>query len=288
MTEAGIAAGGSATAEYLQLWAEQVAQVMGQVAGAATPCTALADEPVGMAAGGDKDLWALVTSSGALRGEMRVRVPPAAVLQLAQTFMSEPVNAEAELTADHKDALVELLRQLAGLVSTAAKKRWGETQLHVETAAAAPSWPPAETFWLQIGEAGPGTLVLEMGLSAALAAELRAEKAEAAKTEAPPAPPPAPPADAGPPPVAAASTMDLLKDVQLAVTMRFGARRLLLREVLELGPGTVIELNRKVQEPVDLLLDGRLIARGEVVVIDGNYGLRVTDTSPLSPPAGHR
>jgi flagellar motor switch protein FliN/FliY len=78
----------------------------------------------------------------------------------------------------------------------------------------------------------------------------------------------------------------LLMDVQLAVTMRFGARRLLLREVLELSPGAVVELDRKVQEPVELLLDGRLIARGEVVVIDGNYGLRVTDTSPLGLAVG--
>ena len=76
----------------------------------------------------------------------------------------------------------------------------------------------------------------------------------------------------------------MLRDVQLAMTMRFGARRMLLREVLDLSPGIVIELDRKVQEPVDLLLDGKLVARGEVVVIDGNYGLRVTDVSPLDPP----
>jgi flagellar motor switch protein FliN len=54
-------------------------------------------------------------------------------------------------------------------------------------------------------------------------------------------------------------------------------------EVLDLSPGAVVELDRTIQEPVDLLLDGRLVARGEVVVIDGNYGLRVTDVSPLAP-----
>jgi len=287
MAEADAGAGSLQSAAYVQIWAEQTAQVIGQVAGAPTPCTAVAEAPAEAAPAGEQDLWALVTSSGALRGEMWLSVPRTAVLRLAQTFMGEPANAEAELTADHKDALIELLRQVAGLVTTAAKKRWGEIQLHVEMAAAAPSWPPAETFWLQIGEAGPARLLVEMGLSAALTAELRAEKAEpaaaeAAKAQAPAPPPSPPPADAD------AGAMDRLKDVQLAVTMRFGARRLLLREVLELGPGTVIELDRKVQEPVDLLLDGRLIARGEVVVIDGNYGLRVTDTSPLSLPPAQR
>ena len=123
-------------------------------------------------------------------------------------------------------------------------------------------------------------------MSAALVAELKAEKAETA-VEAmdssiivPPSfASPATLSDSGP----SAGTLDLLMDVQLAMTMRFGARRLLLREVLDLSPGAVVELDRKVQEPVELLLDGKLVARGEVVVIDGNYGLRVTDVSPLDP-----
>jgi flagellar motor switch protein FliN len=275
--------------EFLELWAAQAAQVIGQIAGAATPCSIQPEAPAEAAPMGEGDLWALVASSGALRGEMRWRVPPAVALRLAQTFMGEPENAEAGLTADHKDALIELLRQVAGLVATAAKKRWGEIQLHVEMAVAAPSWPAAETFWLEIGEA-PG-MTLEAGLSAALVAELRAEKTEERKEGkkesqndiAPPEASAAPSALSGEAP---AGVLDMLLDVQLAVTMRFGARRLRLREVLELTPGAVVELDRKVQEPVELLLDGRLIARGEVVVIDGNYGLRVTDTSPLSPPAG--
>jgi len=72
-------------------------------------------------------------------------------------------------------------------------------------------------------------------------------------------------------------------DVELNVTLRFGKRQLTLREVLELTSGSVVELDRQVEEPVELLLDGVLIARGEAVVIDGNYGLRVTEVSqPLS------
>lgn len=72
-------------------------------------------------------------------------------------------------------------------------------------------------------------------------------------------------------------------DVQLALTLRFGSRRLLLREVLDLNPGAVVELDRKIEDPVDLLLDGHLVARGEVVVLNGNYGVRVTAVAPASP-----
>jgi flagellar motor switch protein FliN/FliY len=77
--------------------------------------------------------------------------------------------------------------------------------------------------------------------------------------------------------------LDLVLDVELNVTLRFGKRQLTLREVLELTSGSVVELDRQVEEPVELLLDGILIARGEAVVIDGNYGLRVTEVSqPIS------
>lgn len=52
---------------------------------------------------------------------------------------------------------------------------------------------------------------------------------------------------------------------------------MLLKDILDLWAGSVVELDQQVQEPVDLLLDGKLIARGDVVVVDGNYGLRITE-----------
>jgi flagellar motor switch protein FliN/FliY len=75
--------------------------------------------------------------------------------------------------------------------------------------------------------------------------------------------------------------LELLLDVELQATIRFGEKEMLLRDVLGLMPGAVIELNQMVNEPASLLVAGRLIARGEVVVVDGNFGLRVTEvTSP--------
>jgi flagellar motor switch protein FliN/FliY len=73
------------------------------------------------------------------------------------------------------------------------------------------------------------------------------------------------------------SPLDLLLDVQLEATIRFGERQLLLRDILSAGPGSLIELDRELQEPADLLVAGRLIARGEVVVVNGHFGLRVTE-----------
>ena len=76
--------------------------------------------------------------------------------------------------------------------------------------------------------------------------------------------------------------MSMFMDVELGVTLRFGGRRMLLRDILELNSGSVVELDRQVQDPADLLLDGRIIARGEVVVVDGNYGLRVLELVPAT------
>ncbi|MGA2570215.1 MAG: FliM/FliN family flagellar motor switch protein [Terracidiphilus sp.] len=70
--------------------------------------------------------------------------------------------------------------------------------------------------------------------------------------------------------------LKLVMDVELNVSLRFGQRQLPLREVLELANGSIVELDRMVDEPVELYLDGKLIALGEAVVVDGNYGLRVT------------
>jgi flagellar motor switch protein FliN len=73
------------------------------------------------------------------------------------------------------------------------------------------------------------------------------------------------------------SHLDLLLDVQLEVTICFGERQLLLRDILSMGPGSLIELDRHLEEPADLLVAGRLIARGEVVVVNGHFGLRITE-----------
>lgn len=76
--------------------------------------------------------------------------------------------------------------------------------------------------------------------------------------------------------------LNLVLDVELSMSLRFGQRQLPLREVLELASGSVVELDRQVDDPVELLLDGRVIARGEAVIVDGNYGLRVTEiTEPI-------
>ena len=71
----------------------------------------------------------------------------------------------------------------------------------------------------------------------------------------------------------------LLYDIELEATLQFGSREMPLREILELGPGDVVELDRHVSEPVDLVVGDRIVARGEVVVASGNFALRITEVA---------
>lgn len=76
--------------------------------------------------------------------------------------------------------------------------------------------------------------------------------------------------------------MELIQDVPLQVTVRLGKTRMKIREILKLGEGSIVELDKLAGEPVDLLINGKLVAKGEVVVIDENFGFRVKDIiSPM-------
>ena len=74
-----------------------------------------------------------------------------------------------------------------------------------------------------------------------------------------------------------AGNIDLLMDVNLKVSVQLGRAMMSIREILELGPGFVIELDKLAGEPVDILVNDKPIARGEVVVVDENFGVRVVD-----------
>lgn len=86
-----------------------------------------------------------------------------------------------------------------------------------------------------------------------------------------------------------APNMNLLMDVQMTLTVELGRTKMYIKEILGLGEGSIIELDKLAGEPVDLLINGRLIAKGEVVVIDENFGVRVTDiVSPVDRIKGHK
>jgi len=278
----------------LQSWCEAwktcfqnvLSQVSGDVSGKDSATFEISPQPLPAA---DSDVWYTVVAGGAVHGEMTLRLPAASGTRLALKFLGETeppseATTAAPITAENKEALEELLRQIAGLAATAlAALAGGEVKLSL-SAAAAPSWSSDAIVCLQTRNEAGNAIAIEIRISPALAAALppRGQPAPGAAPTTSPTSPPSPPPSTEPP----NSGYLRILDVGLDVKLRFGTRRMLLRDVLGLSAGVVVELDNTLHSPVDLLLDGRLIAQGEVVVVDGKYGLRVTDIVDSAPPAG--
>ena len=272
---------------WCEAWKTCLQNVLSQVSGTASGKSAafeLSSQPPPAA---DSDVWYTVVAGGAVHGEMTLRLPAASGTRLAQKFLgeSEPAAISTEkvtaesITPENKQALEELLRQIAGLAATAlAATVGGEVQLHL-SASAAPSWSSDAIVCLQTTNEAGTSIAVEIQLSPALAAELqsRVQPAPTAQISGQLSPP-----SSTPP----ASSYGRLMDVGLDVKLRFGTRRMLLRDVLALSAGVVVELDNSLHSPVDLLLDGRIIAQGEVVIVDGKYGLRITDVVDPAPALG--
>jgi flagellar motor switch protein FliN/FliY len=166
--------------------------------------------------------------------------------------------------ADQKAGWGELLREVAdaacGELLAASGKKCRVEKFEPSTGESSAS----HAFQLKSGERAWTILVRD---------EVRAP--EAAKAEAAkPAAPPVTPAES-----TANSGIELLLDVELDAALRFGCREMQLGEILEMGPGDVVQLDRHVSDPVDLIIGDKIVAHGEVVLVNGNFGLRVTEVA---------
>jgi flagellar motor switch protein FliN len=230
-----------------------LSQVLAQV-GAKTPQAQVGD-PTALASKGDGIEIAL-RADNAVR--LRVQFGEAESQFFAKLLVGEPVADATERQA----TVEELWRQITGRATTELKPLLKGGDLDVVTRDQ--DWAPTMSFPVQLSVAEESPLQL-MFLVSEQAAKFFTPEAVAVKT-----------ASAVITPVKR-QNLDLLLDVPLSVTLRFGERHMPLRDILQLNSGAVIELNRRADEPVELFLDERVIARGNVVVVDGCYGLRVTE-----------
>jgi flagellar motor switch protein FliN/FliY len=202
-----------------------------------------------------------------------------------------------ELVGDSKDALAETFNQVLGSANQTLSDLAGETFAiaNVEILAIQPD---AAAFGEQLGQGGFQDLALPTAQDSLnttvhlLVPDLLLQqlKRKLGLVEAPPpAPEPSPasvaatltapprqaPVASGPAPDA--GNLDLLLDIQLPVVVRMGQTEMQMGELLKLTPGAILELNRSADAPVELLVNGKLIAKGEVVVVDGNFAFRITE-----------
>lgn len=107
--------------------------------------------------------------------------------------------------------------------------------------------------------------------------EPEAPAQESAEAAAPPPPPEHSETPAEAAPGAAEINLESLLDVPVTLSVEIGRSKVPIRELVSLNQGSVIELDREVNEPLDLLVNGKLMARGEVVVVEGQFGLRLIE-----------
>ena len=79
--------------------------------------------------------------------------------------------------------------------------------------------------------------------------------------------------------------MDLLLDIPLQLSVELGRRRMPIAEVLRLGPGSVVELSKAAGEALDIYVNGRLVAKGEAVMVGERYGVRITEIQNINERA---
>ena len=209
-----------------------------------------------------------------------------------------------ELVGDSKDALAETFNQVMGSANQTLSDLAGETFAisNVEILAMAPE---ASAYEEQLGQGAFQNIALattqdalsttihlllpdllmqqlkrKLGFGELQAAPPPAEASDASAAQAPsgsssPAPTRQAPVASGP--THDSGNLELLLDIQLPVVVRMGQTEMQMGELLKLTPGSILELNRSADAPVELLVNGKLIAKGEVVVVDGNFAFRITE-----------
>jgi flagellar motor switch protein FliN/FliY len=251
-------------------FSEAFSSVFSQTCGEPYPLEACAGEAA-EAAG----LQYTLAVAGAMQGKLSFQVDLDGAAILATRLMGMPVEGDVSYVPEHEDAVFEIVSQTAGLMATAFRTRFGDATINAER-----TQEPAD---------GTATLIAlqAAGGSKPVLIELRCDQALLQSLAQCLAPQEAAPNSAGRAPSEAPSiaternNMQLIMDVELSLTLRFGQKTLALSEIADLATGSVIELDRVVDEPVELLLGERVIARGEVVIVDGNYGLRIVELAAI-------
>lgn len=190
---------------------------------------------------------------------------------LDASILNSPLLGEG---MDQKAGWAELLREVADAAIGELLAKTG-TKCRIEKFEESPSESKvSRAFQLKLGDRAWTILVRD---------EVRAPRPAAKPAADAHGPSPSPTAaDQGSglsPDATLSPGLELLLDVELEATLRFGCREMPLGEILDLGPGDVVQLDRHVADPVDLIVGDKIVAQGEVVLVNGSFALRITEVA---------
>ena len=242
--------------DYLSAWMKQISEGLTRMKGHAVSVetSAVPGSPP------DGGMWIRVF--GGKAGEHAFFLTAEDARSLARAFMGSSSETEAALNAETREAVAQFFEQIATMIPA---REWLGTAGELRVSQAdQPAWEIVDQAAFRFNTSEGPLFDLRAAISADFLAALEGAESSAPAAKRQPA---APARDAN---------LDLLLDVELEVTLRFGQREMLLGDILKLAPGSVVELDQNVSDPVELLVGSKVIAWGEVVTVDGNYGLRVT------------
>jgi flagellar motor switch protein FliN/FliY len=238
----------------LAAFAEELASVIGEIGGAAVEAADGRDDAA-------PRRWVATLAAGSERaGTCVVAFDHEGVAALSRLGASGEGEVEDATIAD-------LLRNAITRAAAALAARPGADAVDLTLATLEPTGQPDED-----GDALSRTLT-SAGWAVPIALRLRWLE---------PAPDAARPDRAEAVDHALGSRLDVILDIDLQVVVRFGHTELPIRTLSRLGPGSVIDLGRSPDDPVEVLVSNRVVARGEVVIVGGNYGVRILDVTSQS------
>lgn len=258
---------------FQEVWTSSLCQALKQISGEDFEARVTDSAPV---SGNEEPagVWTCFLASARLSGEVGISISQPDALLLADLLRESAPEQTAQLAGDLREAVAEVLRRAAGAAAKAFQSRLGEEVELVFGGFERPTFASGIGFRLEL--VGPATgplqflLISDEGLAKSAAAR------PAAFSVSPPTSEPERVNASPAPEFQGQENIGLLLDIELEAALRFGEREMQLLEILNLNSGSVVELNRRVNEPVELLVCGKVVAKGEVVVLDGNYALRVT------------
>lgn len=255
---------------FVEQWATHFAECFQGLSGLAVTANAIAGEPV--LPEQNSLVWE-TAPAGFDNCQITVALAQPYWISLGNTILGAAGVADAN-EAEQRDTCVELLQQsfasLAHSLGRAIRQEVGfsgGTSPHPQPATSAVA---AVEVRVEGSAPVPVTIAFASGFAAFL-------------TVVHPDVTPMQPAFAGPDergserPKSAPRTLDLLLEVELPVSVSFGRTQMRLKEAVKLTTGSIVELNRAVTEPVEVIVNNCVIARGEVVVVEGNYGVRIQE-----------
>lgn len=216
---------------------------------------------------------AYITASGDGSGELAVVIPANMGSALADMMLGGEGEAKEELSGDDLDALKEIVSNIFGAIATnlgsqkdLPKLSFTCTQMDfVQQSIDLSKFQKAYIFHFVLDSINADFLILT---SESFVQLFEPKAAANPNSQAP---------EAHSLSATEFKNISMILDVRLNVKVRIGQKRMLLKDVISMDIGSVIELNQLANDPLEILVDDKVIARGEVVIVDGNFGIQITD-----------